>query len=185
VGPVGELEMICRLSETYYLRPLDDRDLDGVYRSWFEDQDVCKFNSHGKFFKTRAFFQSYLTQLDEEDRVVWAICNDDDGHIGNVSLQDISFINRTAEFAILLGDKRHWNKGVGFLAGRAILAHGFRKLNLLRVYCGTAENNEGMKKLAISLGMILEGRRRKHVFLEGSRHDVLEYGVLLEEFEIS
>ena len=174
--------MIYRLNDTYYVRPLDEYDLDGAYRSWFEDQEVCRFNSHGKFFKTRSFFQTYLANLNTEDRVVWAICNDEDGHIGNISLQDISFINRTAEFAILIGDKTHWGKGVARLAGGAILMHGFTKLNLERIYCGTAANNEGMKALATDLGMQVEGRRRMHLFLEGARIDVLDYGILREEF---
>lgn len=174
--------MIYELSSEYFVRPLTESDIDGPYLSWFEDQEVCRFNSHGKFFKTREHFREYLAALNREDRVVWAICHKTDGHVGNVSLQAISLVNRTAEFAILLGDKRHWHKGLGPLAGRRLLEHGFNKLNLERVYCGTAATNEGMKKLALALGMTLEGTRRKHLFLEGGRVDVLEYGVLRSEF---
>jgi len=175
--------MIYNLSKDYFVRPLAEGDLDGAYPSWFEDQEVCRYNSHGKFFKTRASFIQYFSELDRQDRVVWAICHIEDGHIGNASLQDISMINRTAEFAILLGDKRHWGKGVGLLVGKKLLEHGFSKLNLERIYCGTAKTNEGMRKLAVALGMVLEGTRRQHLYLEGSRIDVLEYGILRVEFE--
>ncbi len=174
--------MIYKLSDDYFVRPLAEDDLDGSYPSWFEDQDVCRYNSHGKFFKTRSYFKEYLNELSREDRVVWAICHIEDGHIGNVSLQQISLINRTAEFAILLGDKRHWCKGVGVLVGRKLLEHGFNKLNLERIFCGTTANNEGMKRLANAMGMTLEGTRRQHFFLEGSRVDMLEYGILRAEF---
>ncbi len=174
--------MIYRLNEDYSVRPLAEADLDGSYMLWFEDQDVCRYNSHGKFFKTKAQFREYLSELGREDRVVWAICHVEDGHIGNISLQEISFIDRTAEFAIIIGDKRHWGRGVGLLAGKAILSHGFDKLNLERIYCATAATNEGMKKLATAMGMTLEGTRRRHLFLEGSRVDMLEYGVLREEY---
>lgn len=175
--------MIYKLSKDYFVRSLAESDLDGAYPSWFEDQDVCRYNSHGKFFKTRASFKEYLNELNWQDRVVWAICHVEDGHIGNVSLQEISLINRTAEFAILLGDKRHWGKGVGLSAGQKLFEHGFNKLNLERIYCGTAATNEGMKKLANALGMALEGTRRQHFFLDGSRVDMLEYGILRTEFE--
>ena len=94
-------------------------------------------------------------------------------------------INRTAEFAILLGDKRHWGKRVGLLAGKKLLEHGFNKLNLERIYCGTSATNEGMKSLASSLEMVLEGNRRQHFFLEGGRVDMLEYGILRSEFNKS
>jgi len=177
--------MIYKLDKDYYVRSLAESDLDGAYPGWFEDQEVCQYNSHGKFFKTRASFIEYLNGLNRQDRIVWAICHNEDGHIGNASLQDISVINRTAEFAILLGDKRHWGKGVGLLVGKKLLEHGFNKLNLERVYCGTAITNEGMIKLADALGMVLEGTRRQHLYLEGSRVDVLEYGILRDEFEQS
>jgi ribosomal-protein-alanine N-acetyltransferase len=177
--------MIYELNKYYFVRPLAESDLDGAYPSWFEDQDVCRYNSHGKFCKTKAYFEDYLNELNCEDRVVWAVCHIEDGHIGNISLQQISLINRTAEFAIVLGDKRHWGKGVGLSAGKKLLEHGFNKLNLERIYCGTAATNEAMKKLAVAMGMALEGTRRLHLFLEGSRVDMLEYGILRPEFEKS
>jgi RimJ/RimL family protein N-acetyltransferase len=174
--------MIYELSKDYFVRALTESDLDGAYPKWFEDQEVSRYNSHGKFFKTMADFRQYVSEVDRQDRVVWAICHARDGHIGNISLQELSNIDRTAEFAIILGDKRHWGKGVGLLAGRKLLEHGFRKLNLERIYCGTAATNEGMKKLALRMGMSLEGTRRQHLFLEGRRVDVLEYGILRSEF---
>jgi ribosomal-protein-alanine N-acetyltransferase len=174
--------MIYQLTPEYFLRALTAADLDGPYPAWFEDQEVCRYNSHGKFFMPRATFENYL-QHAGKDRVVLAICHAKDGHIGNVSLQEISLIDRTAEFAIILGDKRHWGKGVGALAGRALISHGFNKLNLERIYCGTAATNMGMQKLARALNMALEGTRRQHLFLDGARVDLLEYGVLRSEFE--
>jgi ribosomal-protein-alanine N-acetyltransferase len=174
--------VIYQLSDEYYVRPLAEDDLDGPYPSWFEDQEVCRYNSHGKFFMSKAQFAAYVSQTKNPDRLVWAICHTVDGHIGNIGLQDISLINRTAEFAIIIGDKRHWGKGVGLLAGRRLVEHGFGKLNLERIYCGTAATNEGMKRLAIAIGMRLEGTRRQHLFLEGTRIDVLEYGILRAEF---
>lgn len=175
--------MIYSLNENYYVRQLLESDLEGAYPGWFQDQEVCSYNSHGKFFKTKDYFKSYVGRLNDENHMVWAICHIEDGHIGNISLQEFSFINRTAEFAILLGDKRHWKKGVGLLAGHQLLKHGFDKLNLERIYCGTAASNQGMIQLAITLGMIQEGTRRQHLFLDGERVDLLEYGILRSEFK--
>ena len=174
--------MIQELSKDYFVRPLVEDDVNGPYPGWFEDQEVCRYNSHGKFFRTKAYFRDYIAGLAGEDRVVWAICHVQDGHVGNVSLQEISFIDRTAEFAIILGDRQHWGQGLGGLAGLALLAHGFSKLNLERIYCATAASNMGMQKLALGMGMVLEGRRRGQLFLEGARVDVLEYGILRDEW---
>ena len=155
--------MVRELSKEYYVRPLDESDVDGPYPDWFNDQEVCRYNSHGKFPKTRAYFRDYVSRSNGEDRVVWAICHAVDGHIGNVSLQEISVIARTAEFAIVIGDRRHRAKGVGLLSGRELLRHGFESLNLERIYCGTAATNVGMRRLADKLGMALEGTRRQHL----------------------
>ncbi len=174
--------MIYKISNDYYVRQLRESDVNGVYPSWFDDQEVCQYNSHGKLFKTQAHFSKYIDELNSEACMVWAICHTIDGHIGNASLQEISLINRTAEFAIIMGDKNHWGKRVGQQVGRKMLTHGFSKLNLERIYCGTASSNLGMKRLAISLGMVQEGVRRRHLFLDGERVDMVEYGILAAEF---
>lgn len=174
--------MIYELSESYFVRPLEEADVLGAYPTWFQDQDVCRYNSHGKFFHPLEYYREYVAATAQERRIVWAVCHRQDGHVGNVSLQDIATINRTAEFAIILGDKRHWGKGLGCLAGRALLEHGFRIIDLHRVYCSTAATNIGMRKLALRLGMIEEGTRRQHLLLDGSRVDVVEYGILRDEY---
>jgi ribosomal-protein-alanine N-acetyltransferase len=171
-----------RLSDEYHVRSLQEADLSGPYPSWFEDQEVCRYNSHGKFARTESWFRRYVESINASNAVVWAICHDDDGHIGNVSLQALSMIDRTAEFAIILGDRRHWARGAGLLAARQLLEHGFRKLNLHRIYCGTAASNVGMNRLALAMGMQQEGVRRSHLFLEGEWVDVIEYGILRTEF---
>lgn len=174
--------MIHQLDKDYYVRLLRESDVDGPYPTWFEDQEVCRYNRHGKFFKTAARIRKYAAKANSERQVTWAVCHSEDGHIGNVSLQDISQVDRTAEFAILMGDKRHWGKGVASLAAKALLYHAFNKLNLERVYCGTADTNWAMKGLAGALGMIQEGTRRSQLYLEGRRVDLVEFGILKEEY---
>jgi [ribosomal protein S5]-alanine N-acetyltransferase len=175
--------MIYDLADGYFVRGLREEDLDGPYSSWFEDQEVCRFNSHGKFAKNAEWFREFYRGLNREDQLVWAVCHRDDGHVGNVSLQGISPINRNAEYAILIGNRQHWRRSVGLNASRTLLRHGFQKLNLERIYCGTAATNVGLQGLAAQLGMVEEGRRRKHLFLDGEWVDMVEFGVLRSEFE--
>lgn len=174
--------MIYRLGETYFVRPLAEADVFGSYPRWFEDQDVCRYNSHGKFFKPLEYYREYVAAIEKESRLVWAICHDVDGHVGNVSLQEITRIDRNADFGIMLGDRRHWGRGLGFLAAQRMFAHGFDKLNLERIYCSTAATNAGMRRVAEKLGMTHEGTRRGHIFLEGARVDVVDFGIRRGEF---
>lgn len=177
--------MTERLSNDYYVRPLRESDVDGPYPSWFEDPETCRYNSHGKFPKSLDALRQYVRGLDRGDQIVWAICHDVDGHIGNISLQTISWINRHGELAVLLGDRRHWGKGVGVLAGRHLLGHAFERLNLHKVHCGTASGNVAMCRMATAIGMREEGRRPQHLFLEGEWHDMVLYGVLRADYEAS
>ena len=174
--------MIYNIDENYFVRPLNEGDLEGPYVSWFQDQAVSQFNSHGKFFKTKNWFKEYVNSLDSEDKVVWAICDKNSGHIGNISLSNISFVNRNAELTIIIGNKDHWGKSIGFKSSKLIIKHGFNKLNLSRVYLGVASKNQGMINLALKLGMKQEGSRRNHLYLEGAWCDMLEFGLLKDEF---
>ena len=183
---MSDIEQSSIIYETdrLFLRGVSKNDIQGNYFHWFDDQEVCKYNSHGLFPNTVAAMESFLDSLaTSQSAVVWAMIEKKSKtHIGNISLQEINWINRTAEFAIIIGEKQFWGKGIAVEASKILLFHGFQKLDLHRIYCGTAENNEGMKKLALKIGMSEEGRRRKALFLNGQYQDLIEYGILREEF---
>ena len=63
-------------------------------------------------------------------------------------------------------------------AGKLILNHAFKALNLHRVYCGTSINNFGMIKLARKLGMKKEGVRRDAIFNNNNYYDLIEFGII-------
>lgn len=172
------------VGERVYLRGLDVEDLQGGYADWLNDAEVCRFNSHHRFPYSVEAARRYIESVNgSRAQIVLAIATRaNDLHIGNVSLQNIDPISRGAEFAILLGDKAHWGQGYSREASELIVDHGFRELHLHRLYCGTDERNEGMRKLAAALGMKPEGVRRQAIFKDGAFRDVLEYGVLRDEF---
>ena len=168
------------VGQMIYLRGLEETDLQGPYFQWFNDAEVCRYNGHALFPNSMGRMQEYFSrQATSNSQVVFAIaCKASDKHIGNVALQDIDWIARSAEFAIIIGDKDFWGKGVGKEAGELILRYAFQTLNLRRIHCGTHEDNTGMRKLALALGMSEEGRRVKAGFKNDSYFDVIEYGVI-------
>jgi [ribosomal protein S5]-alanine N-acetyltransferase len=170
--------------ERVYLRPLELSDADGDYPSWFNDAEVCRYNSHGDTLYTREMAQSYIKGvIDNPNTVVFAIClHDNDRHVGNISLQQISARNRNAELAILIGEPSVYGKGIGYEAGKLLVDYAFGILNLHRLYCGTHAENISMQKLALKLGMREEGRRRDALFKSGHFVDIVEYGMLADEY---
>jgi [ribosomal protein S5]-alanine N-acetyltransferase len=167
-----------------HLRALMEQDLTDVYLQWLNDEEVCRSNSHAIFPNTEQKMKAYFESLKNgTQQVVLAIIHTETGrHIGNISLQSINWTSRSAEFAILLGEKEFWKGGYGEEAARLIVEYGFTRLNLHRIYCGTFEDNEGMRKLAAKLKMTQEGVRREAVYKNGAYHNLIEFGVLKSEY---
>ncbi len=173
------------VAENIYLRTLSAEDLTERYRDWFNDAEVCRYNSHHRFPNYDEDMRRYYeTTIQSHENLILAICDKStDAHVGNVGLQGIDLLNQSAEFAILIGDKSYWNRGVGKEVMRLIIAHGFSQLNLQRIYCGTAENNAGMQKLALALGFREEGRSRQALYKDGEFRDLVHYGLLRSEYD--
>jgi len=162
------------------LRPLTVKDVEGNYRYWLNDAEVVQFNSHGRFPMTEAKLLSFVNSLQSTDTtlVLAVIDNATGGHIGNISLQSISWVDRNAEIAFLLGEKSYQGKGVMAEAGALLIGHAFNTLNLHRIHCGTSSENIGMQKLARKLGMSQEGIRKEAIFNNGQYFDIIEYGII-------
>jgi len=171
--------------KTVDLRPLSLEDVNDTYIGWLNDAEVCAYNSHHRYPNTRELAVEYVTRIrsQKSDLVLAVIAKDASKHIGNISLQNMDPVNRSAEFAILMGDKDSWGKGIGTEAAQLIVKHGFEQLNLHKIYCGTSEENIAMQKLAASLGFKEEGRSRQETFKNGSFRDVIRYGLLRDEFK--
>ena len=172
------------IGDKIYLRGLEKEDINGNNYQWFNDQEVCAGNSHA--YKPNNFpnMENYLNEVyNSNSLIVFAIIDKtEDKHIGNISLQDIDWLSRTAEYAIIIGEKEFWGKGYSKEASELILHHGFVNLNLHRIYLGTFENNIGMQKLSEKLRMTKEGVRRKAIYKNGKYLDIIEYGILREEY---
>lgn len=170
--------------KSIYLRPLHAEDIEGNYRFWLNDEEVVYFNSHGRFPQTPDKLKDYIKSVySSNDNLVLAIIDiKSTKHIGNISLQKIQWIDRNAEIAFLLGEKDFQGRGIMFEAGKILLEHGFKTLNLHRIYCGTSSENERMQKLAIKLGMTMEGVRKEAFYKNGKYLDMIEYGILRNQF---
>lgn len=164
--------------EKIALRPLNEEDVFGNYSKWLNDKEIVQFNSHGRFPQTPELLIEFVkSSLRSKNALVLGIVDlSNNQHIGNISLQNISWIDRSAEIAFLLGEKNYWGTGVMKEAGDLLIDHGFSTLNLHRIHCGTSSENLGMQKLALKLGMEQEGVRKQALFKQGRFVDIIEYG---------
>jgi len=168
-----------------YLRPLSMDDTNGPYPSWFNNPIVTRYNSHGGITYTKEMAKEYvqMTTSSEKYQVFAIIQNTTQQHIGNISLQQIDIKTKCADLAILIGETSVYGKGIGEESGNLLLAYAFNVLGLHRISCGTSSINIGMQKLALKLGMKQEGIRRDAFTKNGKFVDIIEYGILENEYK--
>lgn len=171
--------------ESIGLRILDESDVDGNYQNWFNDAEVCRYNSHHRYPMARDELADFIRKShSSSNAVILAVEIKEAGiHIGNISLQNINYIDRAAEISFIMGEKEYWGKGYATKAARLLISHAFEQLGLVRIYFGTSEKNLGMQKVGEKLGFQKEGVRRKAIYKNGSFCDIYEYGLLREEWE--
>lgn len=195
------------------IRPFTPEDMTEEYFIWFHDQETTRYNSHGLFPYGKKLQEDFKRELEDPiNRIVWAIevqtiqpeqtrkiittvgerttSYQEQSHtywklVGNCSLQSINWHNRSAEFAIVIGEKGARGKGVGTKVLSMVLDHAFYKLGLNRVWTGTAATNLGMQAVAIKTGMKLEGEFREGMFLNGKFENIRCYGILSREHLLS
>jgi RimJ/RimL family protein N-acetyltransferase len=166
------------------IKPFCREDLSDKYRNWFNNPDVCKYNSHSLFPYTKDKMDKFMKNIEDGNPdIIWGIFVSDCGHIGNCSIQSINWIYKSCEIAFVIGDTSQWGKGIGTVVGNFMLYHAFNKLNMNRVWTGTASTNKGMQAVAEKLGMKHEGISRQGMYLDGEYVDVCHYGILRREWK--
>jgi diamine N-acetyltransferase len=102
--------------------------------------------------------------------------------IGTFSFDSIDWRNQSSEFGIMIGDKSYWNQGYGTEAVRLIVQHGFKTLNLNRIFLHVFENNPRAIRAYEKAGFVHEGCERQAEFKDGKYIDVMRMSMLKDEF---
>jgi RimJ/RimL family protein N-acetyltransferase len=126
-----------------------------------------------------AWVQHHGTARDE---AFFVIADGDDRAVGHVALYKIDHRIGSAEFAILIGERKLWGTGLGRACSRQIIQYGFDELNLQRIYLEVLESNPRAQRLYESMGFVVEGKLRRHQFKNGRHVDVVVMGLLREDF---
>lgn len=163
-----------------YLKDLSIEDITDEYVQWLNEPVVCSFNAHARFPNNAEKTKKYVEETNSSKLVILFAIYDKkkDIHIGNICLNKIDWVNRSAEIAIIIGNKNYWGKGVGTEAYKLVIKYAFDVLNLHRLYSGMAKVNVGMVKVAEKVGMKKEGMAKEALFKNGKYLDVVLYGIL-------
>ena len=172
------------IGKQIYLRGLEGSDLQTNYFQWFNDQTIGTYTRHACFPNSMEKMREYYQKaIKNDDLLVLAIIYIPDNiHVGNVSLQNIDWINRCAEFAIIIGEQKYAGRGIATEAGKLIINHGFERLNLNRIWLGVHEANKAAIKAYKKIGFEEEGRFRQRFFQNEKFYDDIIMSILREEW---
>ncbi len=143
-----------------------------VTRYMFTDPDLSLENQRRWFERIAA----------DQSRLDWII-NADGEDVGLVSLVHIDTVNRRCDVGHYLGAPNARGKGIGKAVELNILAYVFETLKLNKFCAEVLAFNEKAIRLHQKCGSKIEGRRRRHIFKNNDYHDVVEVGILRQEWE--
>lgn len=169
-----------------YLRALEPEDYK-VSVQWRNDEEIQNMVGGHKYFVSSEKEKNWVVNaIESNDRIVLAICiKKGDKYIGNVMLQEIDWINRSARIPILIGDKTEWRKGYATEARMIMHKFAFEERGLERIYAEVLDTNKASLKIHEKCGYVKEGILRKALYKNGIYHNIIMLSVLREEFVIA
>ena len=132
----------------------------------------------------KAYIDDAVLAKPEGDAVLLRLViarREDDRIVGTINTHTVDVVNGTFMFGIGLAPEA---KGHGY-AGEAVvllLRYMFEERRFQKCESGLYAYNEPSRALHLRLGFAEEGRLRRHAFLGGEFHDVLLFGMTIEEY---
>ncbi len=161
------------------------RDLLPFYLKWINDFDVTRTLAIGWHPVTWEAEDAWYEDTEKaKDMVMFTIYERSTLRpIGNTALVKIDHLHRTAEFAIMIGEKDCWGKGYGTEATTIMLDYGFTALGLHNIMLCTYAYNEPAIRAYTRAGFEVIGRRRQAHRLGGHAYDIILMDCLASEFQ--
>ena len=128
----------------YCLREIKRKDIE-IINVWRNNKDLIDFLGAPYRYINEdvdyAWYDNYISQ--RKTTVRCAIIEEgNDEILGLVSLTDIDYLNQSAEFHIMIGDKANQGVGIGNFAVNMMVQHAFFNMNLQRVELSVLADNK-------------------------------------------
>src|ERR1700730_10246189 len=129
----SSMENPVLVSERPYLLPLESSQDTHLISTWMNDEEIRRYFSIYPTSDTRG--KERLEQLYRDGKhIIFGVAlNSDNRLIGLVGLKDINYVNQSAEFYVIIGDRTIQGRGYGTEATKLMFRYGFMELNLNRI----------------------------------------------------
>ena len=181
----GELPLEPLHGDRLRLRAFTPADFSAMH-AWASRPEVCRFQAWGPNTpdETRAYLESVLAAASVRPRVEFTLAATlpgSDTPVGSGSLLIRSRRFRAGEIAYVVHPDR-WGQGLGSEIARLLLALGFGRFGLHRIFAACDPRNLGSGRVLQKVGMTREGRLRHTVLIRDGWRDSDVYGILEDEW---
>lgn len=138
----------------------------------------------GWAFPLSLFAQKKWLELHYNDQNAFrfVIDTNDDGAVGVLTLTDIDWKNRRADIGVKIASKVNRSKGYGTDAVMAIMRYVFDELGFHRLEVSWLATNTVSPRVLTKCGFVKEGIKRDFVYKGGKYRDLVEAGILANEY---
>ncbi len=161
-------------------RHIGENDLETI-RMWRMKSEVTRYMYSDPQISASEQIEWFDRIRSDKNSRYWII-NVDGQDVGLVNIVNIDMQNKRAEWAYYLAEESVRGKGIGKNVELNILDFVFNKLNLNKLCCEVLKENELFIKIHEKYGSKIEGVRRHHVYKNGEYKDIVEMGILKEDW---
>ena len=170
-----------------YLRRAERDDLDTIL-SWMEDPDFQRFLYGDAAQSPRQIRERIIQMLGRSpanqlpSALYLLIESKQDGLLGMISLQNVSWRNRSCSIDVYVGDKGRRSSLLAAISVFRALEYAFDELNLHRISALIYVFNRPSWRIFEMAGAKRELVLQRHVMRDGELYDAYGYGLLRQEF---
>lgn len=160
------------------IRALEEKDASRMLQ-WIKDsrtKEWSQINGDNHSIETVLKFINNKS----ETEIHKAVVDENDVYLGTVSLKNIDYDNKAAEYAISMHYDAH-GIGAAQFATKEILRFGFEELKLERIYWYVFSDNMRANGFYNKINAYFEGEFRNAIIVNGKTHNLKWYSVLKDE----
>jgi RimJ/RimL family protein N-acetyltransferase len=149
-----------------------------IISAWQNDREVTKLIPSNPFPVSKKTLEDYISKIaHKKDCIILIIENEDEIPIGISALDNIDWVNGTAEINITIYAKNCWGRGYGFDTLKTLTEYGLYQINLHTIYANIIEKNERALKCFEKAGYEIEGKLYHRLFKEGKYENYLSVSI--------
>lgn len=163
------------------LREPKEKDVQGML-SWMHSPETKEIFANDFASFTFDKVLNFVKHANDDKSNKNFVCvDDDDNYLGTVSLKNIDFHAKNAEYAVSFCSEAQ-GTGAAKFATKEILKYAFETLGLERVYLNVIPENVRANKFYQKIGFVYEGEFRNHILVNGGLRNLCWYSMLKSEF---